>query len=140
MKKARTTREEKKERAVEIMKQLDIYGPYIKGFKEKDCVCFFENFGGFYAYQEPELQNKLEEIEKEFNCVVYGITHEYTEFGECYSFLLVTDYKSEWKRLVETEDGRHYAFSYVWNKDDDFCSEFGTVALRSFGGGITRIG
>ena len=140
MKKSRTTREEKKERAVEIMKQLDIYGPYIKGFKEKDYVCFFENFGGFYAYQEPELQKKIKEIEKEFNCVVYAITHEFTEFGECYSFLIVTDYKSEWKRLVETDNGSHYAFSYVWNKDDDFCSEFGTVALRSFGGGIRRIG
>ena len=33
-----------------------------------------------------------------------------------------------------------YAFAYVWNKDDDDCSEFGTVALSSFGGGIRRIG
>ena len=122
------------------MKKLDIYKPYIKGFKEKDYVCFFENFGGFYAFQEPELQKKIKEIEDEYNCVVYGITHEYLEFGECYSFLIVTDYKSEWKRLVETDNGSHYAFSYVWNKDDDFCSEFGTVALCSFGGGITRIG
>ena len=140
MKKARTTREEKKERAVEIMKQLDIYKPYIKGFVENDYVCFFENFGGFYSFQEPELQNKLKAIENEFNCVVYAITHEFTEFGECYSFLIVTDYKSEWKRLVETDNGSHYAFSYVWNKDDDFCSEFGTVMLQSFGGGIRRIG
>ena len=140
MSKARTTREEKKMRAVEIMKQLDIYKPYIKGFVKNDYVCFFENFGGFYSFQEPELQEKLKEIEKEFNCVVYGITHEYMEFGECYSFLLVTDYKSEWKRLVETDGGRHYAFSYVWKKDDDSCSEFGTVMLQSFGGGIQRIG
>ena len=140
MKKARTTREEKKERAVEIMKQLDIYKPYIKGFVENDYVCFFENFGGFYSFQESELQNKLKAIENKFNCVVYAITHEFTEFGECYSFLIVTDYKSEWKRLVETDNGSHYAFSYVWNKDDDFCSEFGTVMLQSFGGGIRRIG
>ena len=34
----------------------------------------------------------------------------------------------------------YYAFAYVWNKDDDFCSEFGTIGLKSFGGGIKRIG
>ena len=34
----------------------------------------------------------------------------------------------------------YYAFAYVWNKDDDTCSEFGTITLSSFGGGIRRIG
>ena len=32
-----------------------------------------------------------------------------------------------------------YAFAYVWNKDDDWCSEFGSVTVQSFGGGIRRI-
>jgi hypothetical protein len=118
---------------------MDIYKPYIKGFQEKDHVCFFEYYAGFWAYQEPELQRKIEEIESQYNCTVYAITHEYTEFGECYSLLLVTNYKSEWKTLVTTEGYTHYAFAYVWNKDDDFCSEFGTIGVRSFGGGITRV-
>ena len=87
----------------------------------------------------PEIYNKMKEIEKQFNCTVYAITHEFTEFGECYSFLLVTNYKSEWKNLVVTENGTHYAFAYVWNKDDDWCSELGTVGVKSFGGGITRV-
>ena len=54
-------------------------------------------------------------------------------------FLIVTNYKSEWKNLVVTENGIHYAFAYVWNKDDDFCSEFGTIGVRSMGGGIMRV-
>ena len=33
-----------------------------------------------------------------------------------------------------------YAYAYVWNKDDDYCSELGTIAIRSFGGGIERVG
>ena len=45
----------KKEKAIEIMKKMDIYKPYIKGFKENDRVCFFEKFGGFWIDQEPEL-------------------------------------------------------------------------------------
>lgn len=39
--------------------------------------------------------------------------------------------------LNEVADG--YAFAYVWNKDDEICSEFGTVSIKSFGGGIARI-
>jgi hypothetical protein len=33
-----------------------------------------------------------------------------------------------------------YAFAYVWNKSDDWCSEFGDIVVFSFGGGIKRIG
>ena len=37
-----------KEKAIEILKQLDIYKPYIDGFREEDKVCFFEEFAGFW--------------------------------------------------------------------------------------------
>ena len=131
--------EERKIKAIELLEKLEIYKPYIKGFRESDKVCFFERFGGYWVDQEPEIFNKMKEIEKQFNCTVYAITHEFTEFGECYSFLLVTNYKSEWKNLVVTENGTHYAFAYVWNKDDEWCSELGTVGVKSFGGGITRV-
>lgn len=131
--------EERKIKAIEIMEKMDIYKPYIKGFRESNKVCFFERFGGYWVDQEPEIYNKMKEIEKEYNCTVYAITHEFTQFGECYSFLLVTNYKSEWKNLVVTENGTHYAFAYVWNKDDDWCSELGTVGVKNFGGGITRV-
>lgn len=131
--------EERKIKAIEIMEKMDIYKPYIKGFRESDKVCFFERFGGYWVDQEPEIYNKMKQIEKEYNCTVYAITHEFTQFGECYSFLLVTNYKSEWKNLVVTENGTHYAFAYVWNKDDEWCSELGTVGVKSFGGGITRV-
>ena len=48
----------KKEKAIELLKQMDIYAPYIKGFREKGMVCFFERFGGYWADQEPELYEK----------------------------------------------------------------------------------
>ena len=140
-----TTKIERKEKALEIMKQLNIYTPYIKGFKENDEVCFFEGFGGFWTWQDEELTSKIKEIEEKYNCTVYAITHEFTEFGEFYDFLIVTDYKEEWDNLVEKYQGKNddtntiYALAYVWNKDDDSCSEFGTICLQSFGDGIRRI-
>lgn len=131
---------QQKAKAIEIMKQMDIYEPYINGFEKQDKVCFFEQFGGFWVYQEPEVEAKMKELEKKYGCMVYAITHEYTQFGECYSFLIVSKYKEEWNRCVVSEKNKHYAFAYVWNKDDDWCSEFGTVVVQSFGGGIKRIG
>ena len=134
-----TTKEQRKEQAVELMKKLGIYKPYINGFKQSDKVCFFENFGGFWVFQEPEIENKMKEIEKEYDCTVYAITHEYTSIGELYDFLVVTDYEEEWDDLVFHGEKDSNAFAYVWNKSDDYCSEFGTVGIRSFGGGIKRI-
>ena len=131
--------EERKIKAIELLEKMDIYKPYIKGFRENNKVCFFERFGGYWVEQEPEIYNKMKEIEKEYNCTVYAITHEFTQFGELYDFLIVTNYPEEWDNLVYTERNEHTAFAYVWNKSDDWCSEFGSVTVKSFGGGIKRI-
>ena len=128
-----------KEKAIAIMKRMDIYTPYITGFQEQHNVCYFEEYGGYWVFQDRELMAKINAIENRYNCLVYAVTHEFTEFGECYSFLIVTNYPEEWDELVYSEGSRHSAFAYVWNKDDDWCSEFGSVLVRSFGGGIKRI-
>ena len=46
------------------MQKLDIYAPYIRGFQEENQVCFFEAFGGFWAYQEPDLMAKIKECKR----------------------------------------------------------------------------
>lgn len=133
-------KQKQKTKAIELLKQLNIYKPYIDGFEKDNQVCFYENYAGFWVYQEPEVESKMKALEKEYGCTVYAITHEFTPFGECYSFLIVTAYEEEWDRSVVSEKNKHYAFAYVWNKDDDWCSEFGTIALQNYGGGIKRIG
>ena len=130
------TTENKKQKAIELMGKLDIFQPYIKGFRENNKVCYFEGFGGFWAEQNKELMEKVREFE---NCLVYAITHEYLEFGECYDFLFIPDYEEEWDDILLKYNGDYYAYAYVWNKTDDWCSEFGTIGIRSFGGGIKRV-
>ena len=130
-----------KEVAISAMKALDIYKPYIHKFEKDGTVTLFERFGGYYIdeVQEPELLKKIREFEAEYGSIVYAVTHEMFEFGECYSFLCISKYEEEWEETLEdVKDG--YAFSYVWNKTDDYCSEFGTIAVKSFGGGIARVG
>lgn len=135
-----TTMEEKKQQAIKYLERLNIYPPYIDGFKEENKVCFFERFGRYWAEQEPEIQAKIREIETKYKCLVYAVTHEFTDFGECWDFLIVTDYKCEWRTLLmPMERNAFSAFAYVWNKDVPSNSEFGSIGVRSFGGGICRI-
>ena len=131
-----------KEIAIECLEKLDIYKPYIRKFKsEKTMPCFFENFGGFWADQEPELWKKIKEVEEEYNCLVYAITHEFFEFGECWSMLCVSnDTETVTDCLVQSTISRFYAFAYVWNATDEQLSEFGDIVVQSFGGGIRRLG
>ena len=130
-----------KEVAISAMKSLDIYKPYIKQFEKDGTVTLFEGFGGYYIGEdnEPELLKKIRAFEEETGALVYAVTHTITGFGELYEFLCVSKYEEEWEdTLEEVKEG--YAFSYVWNKDDDWCSEFGTIGVKSFGGGIARVG
>lgn len=135
-----TTAQARKRKAIELLKQLQLLQPYVRAFEENDLVCFFEDFIGFWAFQDPELEAKVKEIEQNYNCTVYAITHEFTFFGECYDFLIVPDYPEDWNHLVHSKRNNHSAFAYVWNKSDDKCSELGMIALQSFCGGIRRIG
>ena len=130
----------KKEKAIQLLKEMDIYKPYIKGFEEKGTVCFFENYGGFWVDQEPLILSKIKELEEKYNCLVYAVTHEMTSIGEMYDFLIVSAYPEEWDdTLLPAGNSSFYAYAYVWNVDDDYCLEFGDIIVHSFGGGIKRI-
>lgn len=130
-----------KEKGIQLLELLDIYKPYINGFKsQKTKTCYFENFAGFWSYQNEELEAKKQELEAKYGFLVYAITHEYTDFGECYSFLIIPKYENEWDDIFTQINGISYAYAYVWNKSEDMFSEFGDIAIKSFGGGIKRIG
>ena len=133
-----------KEIAVSCLEKLDIYKPYIRKFKSKAGIpCFFENYAGFYVDQEPEIYNKMKEIEEEFDCLIYAITHEITDFGELWSMLCVPRECEGVEEIIgnfsSSNRNDFYAFTYTWNKTTPMFSEFGDIAVRSFGGGIKRI-
>lgn len=130
---------DRKQKAIQLLREMDIFKPYIDAFEKENKVTYFERYVGYWAEQEPDLQAKIQEFEQEHDCTVYAVTHEYFDFGECYTFLIVTNYKQEWKYLMETYKDKHLAQAYVWNVDDDYCSEFGMVTVRSLWGGIRRI-
>lgn len=130
-----------KEVALSAMKLLDILPAYINKFKKDGTITLFERFGGYYIEEdnEPELLKKIKEFEAEYDSIVYAVTHTLAEFGELYEFLHISKYEEEWEDTLEdVKEG--YAFSYVWNKTCEWCSEFGTITVQSLGGGIRRVG
>ena len=131
-----------KEIAVLCLKKLDIYKPYIRKFEAEGMPTFFERFAGFYLNNELVLQEKVKQVEKDTGVLVYAITHEWMEFGECWSMLCVPRDCEDIEDCIP-ESPMHdtlYAFAYVWNQDDDLCSEFGDIVVKCAYGGIRRIG
>lgn len=131
-----------KEIAIQCLKKMYIYSPYIRKFSSKKGIpCFFEQFAGFYADQEPELWNKIKEVEKESGCLVYAVTHELTDLGETWSMLCVPQNPDSLEDVLFTADAtsrKFYAYAYVWNKNS-YGSEFGDIVVQAAFGGVKRI-
>ena len=98
-----------------------------------------EGYGALYELRDEE-QKIVDDFEKEHpGCKVYHMIHNIFEFGECYSLLYVSPDTEEWEQdKKDIEDA--YVFAYVANIDDPWCSEFGTIAVKSQFGGLVRIG
>ena len=132
------SKEIKKEEAIKRMQALDLYKDYIKAFKDKDEIFMSEMTGGVYEFNDnEELQAKIKAFEEENNALVYHVIRTMTGFGELYNFLYVSDYQDEWEMDNEDIQGG-YALAYVWNKTDEWCSEFGSIGVRGKFGGIVR--
>lgn len=134
------SRENKKVEAINRMKVLGLFYPCIKSFEIRDEVQQSEITGGLYEFSgDEELNAKIKEFEEEHNALVYHVIHTYTQFGELYSFLFVSDYEEEWE--MDNEDVKDgYAIAYVWNKSDDWMSEMGSIVVKEKFGGLVRVG
>lgn len=132
------SKEIKKTEAINRMKALDLYAPYIKSFEKKDEIFMSEMTGGVYEFSDnEELIEKIKSFEEKTDALVYHVIHTTTQFGELYNFLYVSDYEEEWA-MDNADIAAGYAFAYVWNKTDEWCSEFGSIGVRGQFGGIVR--
>lgn len=111
----------------------------INAFKNDNIVWESEGYGALY-----ELNDKEKAIVDEFElahtkCKVYHVIHNIFEFGECYTLLYVDlDEANLWEEeRKELSEG--YAFTYVKNITDEWCSEFGSVYIKPSFGGVVRL-
>lgn len=131
-------REVMKEEALKRMKKLELHYNAIRDFSKKNSVLNkSEGYGALYWLTEEE-KAMVEEVEKEYNIMVYHVIHYNAEFGECYCMLYVSSYEEDWQADNELlEDNIVYA--YVYNKDNEDFSEFGTIAIQKSFGGLVRV-
>lgn len=126
--------------ALELMERLDFLRPYTEVFKKDGIVCLFEDFFGspVTAKGEPEIFQKIKEIESREGVLVYAVTHDVLYEYNMYSFLVITKYPEEWPLMLSQYGDQFRAFAYVWNKDEEWRSEFGSVMLYALCNGIKR--
>lgn len=125
-----------KQEAIERMKMLKIYSQAIKEF-EKENVINVSEHGGILFWLDDEQQETIKRFEEKYNAVVYHVIHNYTEFGELYSLLYVSQHENEWD--YDKDDIKHnIALCYVVNKNEENFSEFGSIGIRPQFGGVIR--
>ena len=132
------SKETKKMEAIKRMKALDLYKPYIKAFEKENKIFMSEMTGGVYEFDDDtELVAKVKAFEEENNALVYHVIRTMTQFGELFNFLYVSQYEEEWT-MDNADIKEGYALAYVWNKTDEWCSEFGSIGVAGKFGGIVR--
>ena len=126
-----------KQEAIERMKMLKIYSQAIKEFERENVINVSEH-GGILFWLDDEQQEMVKRFEEKYNAVVYHVIHNYTEFGELYSLLYVSQHENEWD--YDKDDIKHnIALCYVVNKDEENFSEFGSIGIKPLFGGVIRI-
>ena len=113
-------------------------------FRQKDKVWKSE-FHGILYYLDEDEQKAVDEFEKKHDGLkVYHCYKAHTQFGDLLSMLYVdVTSKENFERDKEyfdydIDDG--YIMSYTKNFNNEFCSDFGSIVIRSLFGGIQRIG
>lgn len=102
-------------------------------------------FHGILYWLDEDEQKAVEEFENENKGYkVYHCYKAHTKFGDMLSMLYVNGKSQEEfeqdKEYFDMDIDDGYVMTYTKNFDDDFCSEFGSIVIRSIFGGIQRIG
>ena len=134
-------------RRLKVLQEEGLMSDVVEQF-EKNGQVFFSDFNGFAGvlyYIESAPDKVLNEIERinENDGLVYHVTHEKFEFGECWDLFVITDedVSNDEYGIGMREDFDEYGlqFAYVVNTDVPEFSEYGSIQVKALGGGVVRI-
>ena len=131
------TREVMKKEALNRMRKLNLISDCINAFKKDETVWSSQVMGTLFELSK-EQQEWIDVFEKAYGGLVYHVIITPTEFGMCFNMLYVSKHMDEWEMDNKDLDILCPCV-YVKNLDDEFCSEFGSIQVRSINGGLIRI-
>lgn len=130
------TREKMKKEALARMKILGLHENALKDLEQEDVVNA-SFFGALYFLHDGQ-KARVRQFEEESGGLVYHVIQNYTDLGEMLSFLYVSKHEDEWVRdREELKDG--IPLVYVANLTDEMCSEYGSIGVKPYMGGVLRI-
>lgn len=136
----RVSFDEKKAEAVERMKMLGIYIPTIIQFDKENLVSVSEPPFGAFFWANDEDMKLIRDFERKSGALVYMVVRGYYEdFGRMDSYLFVSDYKEEEWDIDRADLKNGQTLAYVYNADEPFFSEFGSIGIElTIAGGLRR--
>lgn len=141
------TEQELKQECIERLKILENqYGlskNIRKDFEKEGTIYYSEDLGGpfkgilYWLHNNPEWLQKVQDLEKLYNMKVYHCILTHFEFGDVLSLLYVDTEKENW------DDARYFLNRglptvYALNLTDNWMSEFGSVQIEGYNGGLNR--
>ena len=130
------TKDQMLEEAIKRMEILRMMENPIRELKEEGVVNLSEN-GGYLYWLDEEQKKMVADFEKDKGGLVYHVVRSFTNFGEMYALMYVSEYEEEWEDdKADLENGS--ALAYVINVTMPDCSEFGSIGVQPSIGGVRR--
>lgn len=137
-KKEPVSEEEMIEEAIKRMKILKLHKNVIKEFEQERKLNKSDFNMGILFWLDNEEEKIVKELEKKYNFIVYHIINSYSNLGETYEILFVSNNKDEWS--AEKEDLTNgYAMAWVEVLNYPKNSEFGYIGVEARNGGVVRV-
>lgn len=127
-----------KKEALERMEFLNLHENVIREFNDERKLNKSLGSLGLLYHLDDEEKEYVKNWEENIDCIVYHAILSETTIGPMLSLLYVSKNEEEWE--MDRDDLKAgYAIAYVVNINDDWCSEAGSIALRSKNGGVVRV-
>lgn len=144
MEEIKATKEEQYVEALKRMEMLKLSDFTVETFKKGSLTvnCKFSNLEqtDFVVMARELTEEELAEvrkIEEEYGIKVFTTILSDTNVGELLDCLYVTQYKEEWEMDYDLMED-NLIMSYCINHDVPYFSEFGSIGIEKWNGGIYR--
>lgn len=133
----KATKEKMKQEALARMKLLDLHPNVIKEFETEGKINYSSGRSAILFWATDEIREVVRKFENQTGYLVYHAMDNETDIGHMVTLLYVSTEMDEWAAdKQDLQEGCPLA--YVENLTYPDCSEFGSVGVKPFNGGVVR--